>query len=281
LAVNRTAGIIEISDRPSAVRRIDRYLSGLNNVVHRQVELEVKLYDVTLKDQFQFGIDWVRLAEAFGGQFTFGGSMIYNAAANGVTPFNNEGLIGNFRDAKTDVTIKALQEQGDVTVISQPRIRVMNNQTALIKVGTDTPFFTKSVFFLPNNFGNTTTTVEEDTYQLITIGTILSLTPQISSNNIVTMDVSPVITSLVNTRVSPTGTTTAPEIEIKQASSLVRLRDGETVILGGLIQNSMIKNTRKIPLISDIPGLGQLFTGHLNSKEKRELVIFVTPRIVR
>lgn len=281
LAVNKTAGIIVVSDRPSALKRIDRYLANLNGIVHRQVEIEARLYDVTLRDQFQFGIDWVRLAESFGGAFTMGGNMIYTAPANGVVPNPTAGIIGNFSNAKTDVTIKALQEQGDVQVISQPKLRVLNNQTAMIKVGTDTPFFTQSVFIVPNGTSGGATAVTADTYQLITIGTILSITPQIASNNIITLDVSPVITSLANTRVSRSGSTTAPEIDIKQASSIIRLRDGETVILGGLIQNSTVQNTRKVPLISDIPWLGQLFTGRLNSKEKRELVIFLTPRIVR
>lgn len=281
LAVNRTAGIIEVSDRPSALKRIERYLANMNTIVHRQVEIEAKLYDVTLRDQFQFGVDWTRLAEAFGGAFTAGGSMIYANPANGVVPLNNSGFVGTFQNAKTDVTIKALQEQGDVRVISQPRLRVLNNQTALIKVGTDTPFFTKSVLIVPSGTIGTTTALTEDNYQLITIGTILSITPQISSNGIITLDVSPVITSLANTRVSPGGTTTAPEIDIKQASSLIRLRDGETVVLGGLIQNTTVQNTRKVPLLSDVPWLGQLFTGRLNSKEKRELVIFLTPRIIR
>ncbi|HUS37562.1 MAG TPA: secretin N-terminal domain-containing protein [Verrucomicrobiae bacterium] len=281
LAVNKTAGIIEVTDRPSVLKRIDRYLASLNGIVHRQVEIEAKLYDVTLRDQFQFGIDWQRLAVAFGGAFTMGGNMIYTAPANGVVPNPTAGIIGNFSNAKTDVTIKALQEQGDVEVISQPRLRVLNNQTALIKVGTDTPFFTKSVTFIPSGGLGSTTAIEQDEYQLVTIGTILSITPQISSNNVITLDVSPVITSLANTRVSPSGTTTAPEIDIKQASSIIRLMDGQTVVLGGLIQTSSVKNSRKVPLISDIPWLGQLFTGRLNSKEKRELVIFLTPRIVR
>lgn len=281
LAVNKTAGIIEVTDRPSVLKRIDRYLSSLNGIVHRQVEIEAKLYDVTLRDQFQFGIDWQRLAVAFGGAFTMGGNMIYTTPANGVVPNPTSGIIGNFSNAKTDVTIKALQEQGDVEVISQPRLRVLNNQTALIKVGTDTPFFSKSVSYINSGGLGGTTAIEQDEYQLVTIGTILSITPQISSNNVITLDVSPVITSLANTRVSPTGTTTAPEIDIKQASSIIRLMDGQTVVLGGLIQTSSVKNSRKVPLVSDIPWLGQLFTGRLNLKEKRELVIFLTPRIVK
>jgi MSHA type pilus biogenesis protein MshL len=295
LAINKTSGIIEVSDRPSAIKRVERFLASLSNSVHRQVEIEVKMYDVTLRDQFEFGINWERLARAFGGQFTVAGDMVYSSTATGINPVpgagtlpipgtatlpNTSGLTGRYQDAKTDIAVKALQEQGDVKVISQPRIRVINNQTALIKVGTDTPFFSKNVQTIGTGFG-TATAIAVDSYQLITIGTILSLTPQISSNNVITLDVSPVITTLVNTHVSASGETTAPEMEIKQASSIVRLNDGETIVLGGLIQNRNVKNTRRIPLISDIPGFGQLFTGRMNQKEKRELVMFITPRIIK
>ena len=283
LAVNRTAGIIEISDRPSALKRVERYLASLNTNVQRQVEIEAQLYDVTLNDQFQFGVDWEQIVRAYGGDLSIIGQPTFTPV---VSPPTGATLRENafsliFSNRNTQVAVRALKEQGDVTVISQPRLRVLNNQTALIKVGTDTPFFKKTVSYIPSGaFGNTIP-IEEDDYELITIGTILSITPQISSNQMITLDVSPVISSLVRIAISPTRTTTAPEMDIKQASSLVRLHDGETVILGGLIQNANAKSTRRIPVIGDIPYIGELFTGRVNAKQKKELVIFLTPRIIR
>jgi type II secretory pathway component GspD/PulD (secretin) len=159
----------------------------------------------------------------------------------------------------------------------------VNNQTAIIKVGTDRPFFSRTTFFIPSQTtGGTpaTTTTTEDTFQTITVGTILSITPQISTNNWISLDVSPVITSLVEERVSPSGTTTAPVLDIKQASTMVRIKSDETIVLGGLIQNTSEKASRKIPFLADIPALGKLFQGRFEGKEKKELVIFLTPHIV-
>jgi MSHA type pilus biogenesis protein MshL len=284
LAINKTAGIIEVSDRPSALKRMERYINNLNTSVHRQVEIEAKLYDVTLNDQFQFGIDWEHIVRAYSGDLAFIGQPSF--LPNVAPPFGADGLRANslgilYSNRNTSVALRALKEQGNVSVISQPRLRVLNNQTALIKVGTDRPFFRKVVSYVSTGQAGTTIPVEEEEVELVTIGTILSITPQISSTDTITLDVSPVISSLVNVELSPSGTTTAPQVDIKQASSLVRLRDGETVILGGLIQNSSARSVRKIPLLGDIPKVGELFTGRVNSKQKKELVIFLTPRIVR
>jgi MSHA type pilus biogenesis protein MshL len=275
-----TAGLIQVTDRPSALERVARFLEELSNTVLRQVDIEAKLYDVTLGDQFQFGIDWDRVATAFGGGFQFIGTPTVVTPAGGVM-LRDSAFTLLFSNRNTRVIVTALEEQGKVQVISQPRLRTLNNQTALIKVGTDTPFFSQNTFFVAGTSVGTTTPITEEDYQIVTVGTILSVTPQISTNGWITLDVSPVITSLVATETSPNETTTAPVLDIKQASSLVRMRDGETIVMGGLIQNSAAKSVRKIPLIGDIPILGKLFTGTFTANQKKELVIFLTPTIVQ
>jgi type II secretory pathway component GspD/PulD (secretin) len=131
----------------------------------------------------------------------------------------------------------------------------------------------------------------------ITIGTILSITPQISSDDWISLDISPVLTSLkaiisasgggigsTNSAAASPGTstgTTAPDLDTKQASTIVRVKDGSTVVIGGLIQTQKAKNDTKIPVLGDIPLLGKLFTGTFRYTQKKELVIFVTPHIVR
>jgi MSHA biogenesis protein MshL len=184
-----------------------------------------------------------------------------------------------FKNNNTTAAVNALKQQGIVEVIAQPRLRAMNNQTALIKVGTETPFFSETFQSTQTAGGNVTTS--GDTITTITVGTILSITPQISDDEWVTVDISPVITSLVDTRVSPSASATAPVLDTKQASTLVRVRSGSTIVLGGLIQNEVSKNLRKVPFLGDIPFVGKLFTGTFESKVKKELVIFLTPTIVR
>jgi MSHA biogenesis protein MshL len=279
MAINRTAGLIQITDRPSALKKVERYLAGLDTSIQRQVEIEAKLYDVTLNNQFQLGLDWQHIVDMYGGQMSLIGTPTVVSPA-GAAQLKQTALALAFNNKNTSVILTALKEQGDVSVISQPRLRTLNNQTAMIKVGTDTPFFSQNTFFLPSStVGGTATPVTQDQYQLITIGTIVSITPQISTNGYITMDISPVITSLVDTKVGP-NKTTAPVIDIKQTSTIVRVASNNTVVIGGLVQNSHSKTLRRIPIVGDIPLLGLAFQGRFDSKQKKELVILLTPTII-
>ena len=151
LSINKTAGIIQVTDRPSALKRVENYLASVDKSSHRQVEIEARLYDVVLNDQFQFGIDWVHLAAAYGGVLGFGGAtlpvaiggaQLQDSALGGLNRF---GIIGTsasttpggnpttlvFENFNTAAAVTALRQQGKVEVISTPRIRTLNNQTAL------------------------------------------------------------------------------------------------------------------------------------------------------
>jgi MSHA biogenesis protein MshL len=316
MSINKTAGIIQVTDRPSALRRVEAYLTGVRDNVHRQVDIEAKLYNVTLNDQFQFGIDWVHVAEAYGGSLGFGGATLPVATGGAqlldstIGGINHLGVVGTsasttpggnpaslvFQNLNTSAAVNALAQQGTVEVISTPHIRALNNQTALMKVGEEVPFFNTSTTIIPGTTAGTSTVLQQTIVNSITIGTILSITPQISPDDWISLDISPVLTSLkaiitasgggvgsTNSTAGPTSTTgtTAPDLDTKQASTLVRVRDGNTVVLGGLIQTQKAKNDTKIPILGDIPLVGKLFTGTFRFNQKVELVIFVTPRIVR
>jgi MSHA type pilus biogenesis protein MshL len=307
ITINMTAGLVQVTDRPSALKNVEHYLSGVDKSIHRQVDIETRLYSVTLNNQFQFGIDWAHVATAYGGTLGFGGStlpvansgsQLADSVLGGISTLPNVGTtpqLGNnvstlvFQNFNTKAAINALELQGKVEVISKPRVRTLNNQTALIKVGEDLPFFNNSGLVQQSSGGFVSQ--QNITVTSITVGTILSLTPQISEDDWISLDISPVLTSLKGVVSAPSsggsggggsgGGTTAPDLETKQASALVRVRDGTTVVMGGLIQTQVAKNLTKIPLLGDIPLLGKLFTGTFDSKLKQELVIFVTPHIVR
>ncbi len=280
LAINPTAGLIQVTDRPSAQQRVERYLSNVTKVIRRQVDIEARLYDVTLNDQFQFGIDWEHLIETSGGLLGIGGAPTLLKPIGGfdLAP-DSFNLVFNSTD--TQVIVQALQEQGEVKVISKPRLRTLNNQTALIKVGTETPFFQSVSTIVP---GGTTSgasaVIEQDTVTSVTVGTILAITPQVADDQWISLDISPVLTSLLETKLSPNRTTTAPVLDIKQASTLIRVRSGSTIVLGGLIHSESARSRRKIPGLGDVPLLGRLFQGEFEARRKKELVIFITPRVV-
>jgi MSHA type pilus biogenesis protein MshL len=294
LAINKTAGIIEITDRPSALERAEHYLNATEESINRQVDIETKIYDVTLNNAFQFGIDWNHVAEAYQGSLGFGtatlptaigsGSTLGNSALGGINTSSTSSSAGTaantlmFQNLNTSAAVTALQTQGSVTVVAAPRIRTLNNQTALVKVGQELPFFSVSTINSQSSSGNQVSS--GDTITTVTIGTILSITPQISEDGWIAMDISPVLTSLVQVETSPDKTATAPQLTDKQASTLVRVRNGTTVVLGGLIQTEKDESANSVPVLGEIPLLGKLFSGNYNAMTKNELVIFVTPHIV-
>ncbi|MBN8249274.1 MAG: secretin N-terminal domain-containing protein [Verrucomicrobia bacterium] len=281
LAINSTAGLIVITDRPSAVRRVEGYLRSLQHTVHRQVEIEARLYDVTLNDQSEFGINWEEVIQTSGGALGLAGTPIVTRPLGGFDLSSSTFTLA-FENGQASVFVKALREQGEVRVISKPRLRTLNNQTALIKVGTEVPFFQNQSTIVPG--GGTTAgasaVIEQDTVLSVTVGTILAITPQISEDQWISLDISPVLTSLIETKLSPNRSTTAPVLDIKQASTLLRVRNGTTIVLGGLIQTESALHRRKIPGLGDIPWLGRLFQGDFNARRKKELVMLITPRII-
>ena len=285
IAINRVSGTIMVTDQKTHVDRIGTYLKHIKKTLHRQVDLEAQIYEVVLNDEFHFGIDWQNVMIKAGEWAASSGGVPAGIPSSNLTVQNPIG--GNtpgqpalslaLTKDETKIVVDALKEMGNLEVVSQPRIRTLNNQSAMIKVGTDKPFFRRSSNVTTANGGTQTQSNVE--IVSVTIGTILSLTPQISDDGWITMDISPVITRLVNTAQGPDGST-APEVDIKQASSLVRVPQGSTVVIGGLIQNERYKTTRKVPVLGDIPGLGYAFRGVYDDTRKTELVIFITPTIV-
>jgi type II secretory pathway component GspD/PulD (secretin) len=114
----------------------------------------------------------------------------------------------------------------------------------------------------------------------VTEGLVLSITPQISGDGLIILDVTPIISRLVDTETSSLGST-APVMDVKQSSTVVQLRDGEMVTIGGLIQDSGSQTRRKVPVLGDVPLVGHAFTGKFTRTRKSELVMFITPKIIK
>ena len=289
LVANRLAGTVQVTDRHARVEEIARYIDGINNAIHRQVDIEVKILEVTLNDDFSLGIDWSRLVStgSAGRSVDFNiSNIITSPAGNGAAIPGALSLtasdIGASGENRLTTLINALSEQGEVQIVSQPHIRTMNNQSALIKVGTDRTFFRREQNTDNTSAGSSTSTT--DVPQVVTEGIVLSITPQISQDGWVMMNVSPVVTrvSSVTEIRGPTGNveSTAPNLDIRQTSSLVRAFNGETVIIGGLIQTQEARTDRGVPGFKDIPVAGNLFRASYDSMVKKELIIFLTPRLV-
>ncbi|MGR3178348.1 MAG: type II secretion system protein GspD [Candidatus Anammoxibacter sp.] len=278
ITISRMSGTIHVTDLHRNILQIESFIKNVTESIFRQVEIEARIIEVTLNDQFSLGIDWDIIIDTLTDGVGVGISNIISGAIGPVSPGAPAVKLeyGIFA-GDIQAVFEALSEQGELKVVSNPRIRVMNNQPALIKVGVDRPFFESTLQIGQQGNPNTL----NETARSITDGLVLSITPQISGDGMVMLEITPIITRLVQTVISPNETVTSPILEIKQTSSVVRVRDGETVTVAGLIQDTAAKTVRKIPLLGDIPILGNMFRGQFTSKGKTELVIFVRPRIIK
>ncbi|MEZ5325093.1 MAG: secretin N-terminal domain-containing protein [Verrucomicrobiales bacterium] len=286
LMIDKMSGILQVTERPDVLKNISEFLAKMQRRVRRQVDIEAKIYEVTLNRQFQLGVDWSLIIERADLDLLSGidGMTSVRNPMGGAIPRDPSiiaSLVKNDRNGQLSATINALQEQGNVKAVSQPRLRSLNNQMAVIKVGTEQPFFSSNSGFITGTTAAPGGTFENTSFEMITVGTILSITPQISDDDQITLDVSPVITSLVGTEsAGGNSVTTAPVLDVKQSSSLVRVHDGETIVIAGLIQEKTTRSVKGIPVLGSIPLLGRAFRGNTDTKSQTELVIFLTPTII-
>ena len=282
LVIDRLSGTIQVTTSRARMKNVVEFLNRVEKGISRQVYIEVKVVEVSLGDDQALGVDW-SFADS-DGDWSLGSQ---NIGENGISPAGGISgaattLVGEYlrtiSGVDVEVTLEALKQQGQVQVVSQPRIRTLNNQAAIVRVGTDEPFFIKSVEY--QEVGDEVIPIETDTLNNVTTGLVLTVTPQISEGGLVTMDVNPVLTRISGYVDSKGGTSRAPILDIKQSSTLVRVFDGETIVVGGLIQETVSNNKRSVPGVGDIPGIGALFSATYDQDSRKELVIFITPHII-
>jgi len=294
VSVNSLAGTILVTDRKRNLDRVGNYLSILSMRINRQVDLDVRVLDVEFLDDREFAIDWNQVTKRVGNTaltatalLTPGG--IPTTVFPGLTGANIPNL--SISNTTIDVIIKAIEDQAKVRIASQPRVRTLNHQTSIIKVVREDPFFTSQSNVLQSTSGN----AQGNNVQVNSVetGTVLSITPQISDDEKITLEILPSVTTLAgtdsfvqqvpttnNTTVATTNAT-APRLRSKQASTVVRVNDRDTVVMGGFIEDQLNQVRKKVPILGDIPLLGTLFTGMVDAKARREMVFLVSPAIVR
>ncbi len=283
--VNSLSGTILVRDRHRNIQTIADYLANVTQSIVRQVDLEVEIYEVALNNSSQLGINWQKVSQSLDtsfntipGQLTLpgaGGLIVQAPVFGGLAPA--PGIRIQHQRGSITAVLDALKQQGNLKIVSKPRLRTLNNQPAVVRIGQDLPVFVTQVTQSP---GNPPVISTNESIQTITVGTVLSITPQISADGLVTLDITPAVSRLVGTATSATGKSDAPVIDIRQASSIVRVRDGATIIMGGLVQDSSTSTRRKVPLLGDIPLLGKAFTSTSKLDERTELIFFLTPRII-
>ncbi|MEJ1959823.1 MAG: hypothetical protein WDM70_10695 [Nitrosomonadales bacterium] len=287
--IDKISGTVQVTTSPRRMRSVDDFIQNMLKGINRQVYIETRILDVTLNDDSALGINWSAVAATAGGStLNVGTSNFVTQAGAVIAPPSTLILSGTVAQPTKNSSIQsitaaidALQQQGTVRLVSQPKVRTLNNQPAIMKAGTEYTFYSITATQSPLNANGVPiglpTTTEVPT--VVTDGVTLSVTPQISPDGMITLDVMPVVNKIIGTNTSALGST-SPILETKQTSTLVRLKDGETAVIGGLIEQDDSESGRNVPGLGNIPGMGWLFTGKYSNKLRRELVIFITPHLI-
>ena len=279
--VDERANVLILRDTPEHVHMAEKLIAALDEP-DAEVIMEVEVLEITHSLADQLGIDYPS-------KVTFAPTSVQGALAGGTSVGTSSGGglvvsdLGNQNSKSITVSslsasVDLLKTRGDTNVLSSPRIRARNKEKAKIMVGDRVPVITSGVSATTGGSFSTSSV------QYLEVGLTLDVQPTIHPDGNVAIKVNLEVSSIANTISVPTGsggTTQAYQISTRNASTLLELRDGETQVLAGLIQNSDSKNTASIPGLGDLPILGHLFGSTGNKRDKSEIVLSITPRIIR
>ncbi len=262
-----------IRARPAAFRMIETALRAID-ASPLQVVIEATIAEVTLNDTLKYGVQYYLESGNFSGGFNT--STPPTGATGAQQPNVGAGFNLVVAGANSRVIINALSQITDVRVVSAPTLSVLNNQTARLQVGDQVPVRTQQSQSTDTSGSPVISNIEyKDT------GVILKVTPRINSNGDVSMDVQQEVSNIVNDAASSSDDALAPTISTRRIGSIVSVADGQTVALGGLIQENQTNGRSGVPVLQDIPLLGNLFSSTNDTRNRTELMIFITPRVIR
>ncbi len=279
--INPKDGLIWVKDRVSNVNEVAGYIKRINKFLSKQVFLKVEVIDVSLNKGFQAGINWNLLFnQAFKSNVFGADSLSVSARLASSNNISNAPYIGFNGSGSNSAILNALRTQGAVNVISQPRLVLMDGQTRLISSGTITPYVS-SIQTMALSLSQT------ETYPVISqvqTGLSISFTPHINfKNNSVSVTLSLIDNSITSYQSFAIGgeSFSNPVIESKSFSDTVNVKSGSTILVGGILTTDKVKNTYGIPILSKIPLFGDLFKSVNDTDEKEDLLIMLTPKIIR
>ncbi len=292
--VNPEAGMVTVTGTDRQISRVSKYIYALTKQIKQQVLIDVRILTVNFDDSTTTGVDWSQLyslqnmtinslamAQRDVASYTFD-------SVTGITdaPYTNTGqsssasVVNMTGNAKVSEIVKFLSTQGDVKAISSPRVMTLNNQPALISVGKELFYKLKSTSALGG--GESSNTAEGETVDSVFAGILLDITPEVSADGTVILKINPSISDTINdVSVGDTTRSIPPDLIRRQISSVIRVKDGEHAILGGLIFSREGMKVNKVPILGDIPLLEYAFKREEKIRTVEELVFIITPHVVK
>jgi general secretion pathway protein D len=298
--INKNAGLVTITATAKQLKRFEDYLKKLQDKVQLQVLIDVQLLSVTMSEGKTTGVDWQQLyalqniqysAHTLGNQnaATWEGTgkdvniltSTIGAAGSANAIDGAARLVSIKTGGELNEVIKFLQTQGDVNSISNPKVLTLNNQPALITAGTEYFYKLTNTQTLAGGTG-AGAQAQDENIQSVFAGVLLTITPEIADDRSITLKINPSLsettTDIANT--DNTDRKMPPDLQRRQLSSVVTVKDGNRVILGGLINTKNTNNSNKVPILGDIPVISYLFKYEEKVKTVQELVIIIEPHII-
>ncbi|MDQ7061588.1 MAG: pilus (MSHA type) biogenesis protein MshL [Sulfurimonas sp.] len=293
--INKNAGLVTVTSTIKQMQRFESYLKRLQAKVQLQVLIDVQLLLVTMNEGSSTGVDWSQLYKLQ--NMTLSAEALYSqnlgtavttpittiaAPVNGVNQAVTASLFKASGTATLNEVIKFLQTQGDVNALSNPKVLTLNNQPALITVGTEYFYKLTSTETLAGGAGAGSQSENQEVKSVFS-GILLDITPEISDDRTITLKINPSVSEINGEiPIDPVSgeATMPPNLDRRQLSSVVTVKDGKRIILGGLINVKNSINANQVPLLGDIPVLGYFFKYEEKSKVTQELVIIIEPHII-
>jgi MSHA type pilus biogenesis protein MshL len=286
IIVSPETGIVNVRATGRQHEKVREFLDQIVASAQRQVLIEATIVEVSLSNKYQQGIDWNRAGSGFAA--ATGLKLLQTGAATlaGTGLFALEAKHTTSSGGTFNAAIKLLEDYGNVKVLSSPKLSVLNNQTAMLRVVTNNVYFTVKSDVAPGVSGGSPVKAITTTPQTVAVGFVMAVTPQISDSNTVTLNVRPSITSVVGDGVQDpnpdlTIVSRIPVIRTREMESILRIDSGNIAVMGGLMEDKLDNSDQGLPSITSIPIFGNLFQNRNDSRVKTELVIFLRPVIIK
>lgn len=292
-SINKQAGLINVFAPEKVQAEVYAYLNDLRRSVTSQVLVEAKVFEVSLADEFKTGIEWQALTENSKGVVEFfdptGGLIGELTDPNGTVATNSNFGVG-YLGGDVGAFIEAISGFGTVRALASPRLTVLNNQSAVLNVATNRVFFELDVDReTDDDTGDVTIEIDTE-IKSVPEGVLINVQPSINlENRTISMFIRPTITRIVGTVLDPSvqfvaggdGIESAiPEVNIQEIDTVVKVNSGQPIVMGGLLQDRVINNTQGVPVMGEIPVVGNLFKTRSDLVSKTELVIFLKATLI-
>jgi general secretion pathway protein D len=281
--VSPESGLIAVRATAKQHEKIQAFIDQVMNRARRQVMIEATIVEVRLSDQYKQGINWSALVKANGKSFKLLQNSVGLPTAIGTGAF---GVVTNPTAGAIGSQVSLLESFGNVKVLSSPKLSVINNQTAIIKVVDNYVYFTLAANTVTNQTGSQTNYTSSPT--TLPVGFTMSVTPQISENDTVLFNLKPSISRVTafvndpNPDLARAGVISRiPQTQTREMESVMRIENNQIAVLGGLMQDSINNLTDAVPGLSKLPVMGELFKQRNDTSEKTELVIFLRPTVIK